>query len=520
MSGSASTSGTGGAAPAAAAGDATTVGRLARWAHGLQPEDIGTGNRERALLQQLSAAGALRALRDWAVLAPFPEDEPGMAAGRIGWLALGDRLLGSSGSAAAVTAGWAMAQPGVSLGRRLVATVAANAVSAREGLATGALEGAPGVGPRTEVAAAVVAGGLVRGLSARQLAHALALGLSTVPAVAPDLRWGPGVARVRAGALPVRLGLEAVELAAQGVTGPCALLDRVDGGPSGCHTPLLRAAFTALGETWLSETLGFALEPVAPGVDLPAQAVHEILRRHVKAADKRLRTDQVAGIEVRAAAPVVAQADRAGRPLGPLDPGQIPGSIPLSIALRVASHDSGPGALRPAALAPLAERVAAVAATVSVHHDPARTAALLAHQVEVLAPLWAGLSPRALRRLLRPLDPRGPAGVGGLVAALRHRPDRLLARVRRAEPGLSGLPVGAWRDRRDTEVLVHTTRGGHWPERRELPEGSPGWPWQDTVDRLCARHAGDDPDRAAGARALLAAEDRLAAPEFCAALLA
>jgi hypothetical protein len=81
-----------------------------------------------------------------------------------------------------------------------------------------------------------------------------------------------------------------------------------------------------------------------------------------------------------------------------------------------------------------------------------------------------------------------------VVALLRARPDRLLEQIRYSTGDLSDARLDELQFSCDTEVKLFTTRGGSWPERRAVPEGSPGWSWQDTVERVLARHGAPDAD--------------------------
>ena len=99
------------------------------------------------------------------------------------------------------------------------------------------------------------------------------------------------------------------------------------------------------------------------------------------------------------------------------------------------------------------------------------------------------------------------------------RPDALLERLAYAPHDLAAARLDEWQERMDVEVRLHTTRGGTWPERRVLPEGSPGWPWAQTVERVVARFAGDDPERSAKAASLRAAVPGTGAEEWVAGLL-
>lgn len=201
----------------------------------------------------------------------------------------------------------------------------------------------------------------------------------------------------------------------------------------------LDRALVGLGTGWRMRWTTFRLQPVAPALLTAVEGVAEILRRHVKAADKRLRVDQVERIEVRldalAARRIAALAGR-GIAEHPLDAATRPYALASVLGLLIATHEEGPGLLRLAAFRDHAEAVAAVAERVEVVVDPRLTVRRLRGTARALWPLLAGAA-----------GPDAP-----------HLP----------------CPVS---------LRVFTTRGGVWPERREVIEGSPAYDL-DTIERF------------------------------------
>jgi 2-methylcitrate dehydratase PrpD len=515
----------------------TTLDALAAFACDLTLADAPAGVVARARLQHLSLAGALRGFRGDTHAAPLRKagaprgaarcvtggtaparDAVRLHAGLAGLFALDDLLLTGLAPTAGVAAAWAGARRHT-VGEVLRATIAANEVAGRLGASL--LLGGRGGEAQAAVSAlaAATASGVLAGLDADALARAMALALVPLPApTAGELR-AVGAARAAAASGPAVLGVEAVDLAAAGQDAPRDLLDG-DSFFAG-RTPLpLRAAFTGLGAAWLTSTLACKLLPVSTFVQTPVQAVDEILRRHVKAAGKRLRVDQVESIEVAVAAPAAGfEALAAGLAL---DAAAVPYRTPYAVAALVAAHELGPDQLDDRWLAAHAEALQGLAARVTVRPDWGRTVRAVSHMLTALAPLFAGVPPRRLLSQLYgalPADalagtPDDPVAAltGAAKAAWAARPERALQAVRRAEPDLSTARLDEWQLRTDTEVRLHTTRGGTWPERRTVPEGAPGWSWDDTVSRVLARHG-------EGAAALHAADASTDAEGWVSALL-
>ena len=142
------------------------------------------------------------------------------------------------------------------------------------------------------------------GLSADQAAHALALSLGDAGRMPWPTLAGGHDGRALAIARAVVAGVEAAEMALHGATGPLDTLDAEEGwfAAAGVCRPL-RGALGAFGQAWVGASLRFKLDPGPWATLVPVQAVAEILRRHVKAADKKLRPDQVEGIQVRCGLP-------------------------------------------------------------------------------------------------------------------------------------------------------------------------------------------------------------------------
>ena len=100
-----------------------------------------------------------------------------------------------------------------------------------------------------------------------------------------------------------------------------------------------------------------------------------------------------------------------------------------------------------------------------------------------------------------------------------------MARLLRAAIGLrkvaavelTQVDVASWQLHLPVEIQLYTTRGGRWPERRSLPEGSPGSDWSHTRAFVLRRF--DGTPRQDAATALSEADDSAAAAPLLEALL-
>ncbi|MBL8614690.1 MAG: hypothetical protein JNM72_03675 [Deltaproteobacteria bacterium] len=426
------------------------VAALADWALGLQPAQLPPMVARHARLQLLGVIGAAAALGAFGL-----RGDAASAAGALADAELDPGLLLSGGAAAAALVAAACAGPAHRVDDLVVAVVAANELSARCGLAQALGPRGAALRGKTAGVAAAVARARLEGVAAPALAAAISAALA-----APAAEGDPGAA--------VRSGVAAA------LARPWAGGDRgaLAGGGA------LSAAWTGLGAAWWTHSLIHRAHPGALRLLVPLQAMDEVLRRHVKAADKRLRADQIERVVVRTGLPLPVGAG-AGWPGGAR-------ALPALIAALVSSHSLSLDGLRgplegdPARLAAVAERVV-------VEHDPVRALSTPLSVLEVAPQLLGGLSARArlsaLGQLLRPTGLGwGPGWWRGL-KRLGAAPvvEQLLAAARVSDADLAGARLEQLALRADTELVLHTTRGGSWPERRGLLGGGPAAPWEQTV---------------------------------------
>lgn len=372
-----------------------------------------------------------------------------------------DPQLGGRVNLGALPAAWAWAGEG-RLGALLGATVAAHELAGRVGLAAVAAPRAAEVAGWVPALAAGVVMARLEGLPPEELARAAAATLQGARRrglLRPLAALDPA---------PEALGADAVHAALYGLAAPGSLLALDEGQPVWgelCGRPL-RGALDPARRPWLLRTLVVSPTPGALAAQVGVQAVAEILTRHVKAADKRLRADQVEKIELSVPFPAWAAAEAAAALTGP---GSLGTSLPRLLGLLVAHHELTP-ALLEGEDSSRAEDAAWVASTVVVRHDWPQSFAMVRALAEAAPETFGGLGAgdyRAIRAQLKAAGgwPRWtPAEVP---TALQARPDRVLRAVMgrgaAAEPFRWHLPV---------RVRLYTNRGGWWPERRGLPRGT------------------------------------------------
>jgi 2-methylcitrate dehydratase PrpD len=494
----------------------TTLSRFARWATELRWEDLPRDVIERARLQHLFTAGVIREVAGRGVAAGLrnsvpgrgkatllvPGDEPGTSTpeGAVQvHAALAclvdhvDQLFWAMPSPASVPTGWAHVGR-CSLEELLVATVIANELGGRLGAAT--LFGpAPDLaGSHVQALAAAAVAARLAGLEEKETAQAYALALSHVGPGHWTTLHGQGLARGLAVAGAAATGGKAVALAAQGGRGDLALLDNAPGLFERVAYLPLRAAFGGLGETWLTRTLSFPPHPGSLLVQVPVQGVHEILKRHIKAADKRLRVDQLHRIEIQAGFLTCAAEKVATRWPG-IHAGTVTRSPSRAIGVLVAAQALGAEQVDPGWLSKHRDEVAAAAGRVEILHDAERTRAMADHLVEVMGPLFAGVTTEEMEhaghRAKHALQWPHQVPLLHLFSRPSHL-DRLVEKARKSSGDFSQVDARAFRLPLGADTKLYTTRGGWWPEHREIPEGSPGWNWEETVRNVISLGAGGE----------------------------
>lgn len=461
---------------------------LAEWARATRPSDLPEDVLRLARLQHVAAAGAARAAAataEGAALlggAALPDAHADAHASLLARFEYDDFLLAGRTGLGAVPLPWSLAK-GRKVEDLLAATVIGNEIGGRVGLAM--LLGPRGSSIDTHVpaAAGAAAAAWLSGLDAAGIAGAVSA------AVGEGQRLSPADVADD----PAAIGRRPAQAAQRALRAPRGQADLLEASSPFwqplCDAPLM-GAFGGLGSAWLTRTLVLKPQAVMAWACVPVQAVAEILARHVKAAEKRLRPDQIERIEVRVGLLPWAM-DTASGSLGEM-PAAFTWSLKRAIGTLVTRHDLRPADLTAAALAERQADIADVAARVEIVHDWSLTVATLEHFTRVLGPLFADLGAAGLRGVRQRLRDAGswPAlGPEDVLPLVKARPDRVLRNLR-ARPGdLGDVDLAEFKWHQPVEVKLYTTRGGWWPERRAVPRGTV--PAGDIEAVALGRHGGE-----------------------------
>ena len=215
------------------------------------------------------------------------------------------------------------------------------------------------------------------------------------------------------------------------------------------------------GTLWLGRCLTVKALAGRQSGRVAVEAVDEILRRHVKAADKRLRADQVEKIELRVDLACML-AEEAVEALGPSAPVGL--SLRQRVGVLVVQHSLDAAVLTAAALDEKRAEIEAVASRVVLRAGWVQSLAGAAARRASLAGLRANTPLRGLPSLAKKLE--FPL-IDQLGEILEARPDRLLKEL--LVPGQGSPEKFRWEE--PVEVKLYTNRGGWWPERRAVPRG-------------------------------------------------
>jgi hypothetical protein len=203
---------------------------------------------------------------------------------------------------------------------------------------------------------------------------------------------------------------------------------------------------------WLTRALVLPRLCVPAPLATAVEGVEEILKRHVKAADKRLRAEQIERIEVRVSFPTWAMERK--HPM-----------IADLVGRMVAFHALGPD--ERASTTTVSEgnsldkaaEIADVAARVEVIHDWGLSVGLVRSAIPYVGVLRVSHY-RSLRKLLKSNGIWPGVLPADLWSVIQAGPGPL-----KGSQAAPGAPL-SW----PVQIKLYTTRGGWWPERRHLAE--------------------------------------------------
>lgn len=409
---------------------------LCAWAARLTPRDVPPDVSATVRAQLVGLAGSERRLRELPAGAACGDGAIGQTARLLRYHyddhQLGGRVGAGLGPAAFLTRSGTLDE--------LVATcAAAGEVGARAGLAGALSHRSDAVDSRPMRAAAAVVAARAQGAGPEQVEAAVAGALAAGgPAPIEELGRLEGVSALARSIHEARGGA---------------------GAESG-----LPEAWGAAGAVWLARTLVIPRFPGSVWANVALDALDEVLGRHLKAAEKRLRAEQIERIELRTAwgGPGAAPTAFSAPALGAW-------SLPEAFGLLLAHHELGPELLEVGASGDKADEVAHVAARVQVVEDWRLSLRKARTLSQALGPV---LGSAGLRAALSAGRGRvsGPPDAAQLGALLGEAPWATLAGLRR-RGGLAACTLDqaqSW----PVELKLYTTRGGWWPERRSAPSGT------------------------------------------------
>lgn len=173
---------------------------------------------------------------------------------------------------------------------------------------------------------AAVAAGVLRGLSAQQLAHAIGIAIASAGGVTEYTRTGGEVKRLHAG-LAARAGVEAAALAQLGATAPTASIEGERGFLRAfAGSRVDRSTFDSFGERWSADGLGIKPWSTCAGNQPAIAAMQNLLQDGINA-------DDIARIDVKADKTAVGHCGHIGP--SPTDMNGLQFSMHAAVALRI-----------------------------------------------------------------------------------------------------------------------------------------------------------------------------------------
>lgn len=369
---------------------------LGRWAENLRLEHAPEGVQRRLRLQAASVLGAAAESVGAEEIAPVLAVARGMGSGPFrvapgvnglgleGALMAGsalsmahdhdDWMLCAHAGHSAVWASWlGAAELGLPWERALTAQLAANEISARlGGVCLAGRQNGQAWSYLHAVSGALV-GGLLRGLSGRQLAEAMGLALAQAPHVDWSLFRSGG--KVLTASRPLLDGWRLAALVEAGVRGPVDVLepgsDFLEVFASGRP---LRGWMTGLdpadpaASSWLTWTLSIKTVPGCAYLSTSVEALREVRREleeyegHAIGAEDVLRVDVDAGLLTTAMERLLGAS-------GPLTPVAVTFSVRLSLAVLLLAGELTARQLSGEWLREHEEAVRSLADRIHLHHD-------------------------------------------------------------------------------------------------------------------------------------------------------
>ncbi len=494
----------------------TIIEDVARWSAGLKIEEIPPRVREIARNQVLSVMGAIHAsagcaggqaviktVQGLGVKGPcgvYPGGEgsllfPALLQNASLSMALDydDYLfLGHTGHSAVCVPMAVGETLGADTSTVLTAQVAANELAGRLG-------GTVVLGPHNgqmwahiHLLGSAAAASRVMGLDEEKTANAMGIALAEpVYALFPGF-MGPQ-SKLLVAAIPSITGTIAASLAANGMTGPRAILEDPEG--FWAHFSFLPLPFmmTGLGRAWVTDTIAFKPYPGCAYIDTAMDALFDILERFEKEKGRPVDPAEVQDVKVEASLLTMAMNAMSAGYMDPahLSPTNINFSLQVSIALGLIAGRLTGAELTDPYLEENRRQIVALASRVELNHD-ARLSVRFIKAIDEAVDLDAMLAEidplplfkarHSLRRHLRRVATMGPRDMVTAWQSLDFQEKaflKSLVSLRGFFGKAPGYDLGPSRleDLRmpfGARVLVTLRDGSRLESEKHIPQGGPG----------------------------------------------
>lgn len=363
----------------------TALQRLARWASRVRLEDVPQRVREHAVNQWLSTVAAVYSGHDSdlgpliAEAFPSPDQEVLRMACWSMVLDYDDVMLGGHTGHSSVLVPLTLAD-GYTGAELLLAQIVANEVAARVNMvcAVGSTRGQ--MATHLHLVSAAAARARLEGLDEELFAEALAFALS-YPGQALYPAFLGSDAKVLCAALPIRVGMEAVDAVRAGLRAAHDPLDGPKGFFARAAKVPVRDFLDGLGERWHTETNSYKIYPASGYLSAALDATLALVREH------DFTPDDITGVDVWSSIFIVGMDGHSAPYLdGPRSRiSTLTFSTPFTIASAILAREFTPAQLQRAWIED--PRVWQLASRVRSRHDIALTLQALTADI----PIGAGL---------------------------------------------------------------------------------------------------------------------------------
>ncbi len=245
-------------------------------------------------------------------------------------------------------------------------------------------------------------GGRLLGLTVEQMENALGIALSQ-----PNFALWPGFMGAQskilvAGTTSVG-GIQAAQLARNGMSGPTDILDNPGGFYSQFSYYPLKTLLSGFSRAWVTDTIAFKIYPGCAYIDTTIDALLEVLKKYEAEKGKKLTAEDVGEIIVEASRLTTEMEALSHSQLRErLSPININFSIPLNVAITVLAGRLTVEELAQEELDRNDKAIRELASRVKLTHDWSFTLNLISHFYRAidLGRLLAGLSLKDIRHII------------------------------------------------------------------------------------------------------------------------